>query len=164
MRAWLYDRQRQHTGQGTIVCEVCHMTFPVDATGEPRGDIINHKNGQSWDNRPDNLEILCGRCERHDPHNGARNRGQGRRHDRDAYRPADERAEIARLLRRYREEQAAFAPTASHRALLNVVYTIVRADNPGVTIEQVGRVLETLWSPDRAEESQWLGCDVARMW
>ena len=151
MRAWLYERQRQRTGRLVIVCEQCQASFPVDADGKPRGETINHRNGHPWDNRPDNLEILCGRCERHDPHNGARNRGRGRRHDRDAYRPADERAEIVRLLRLYQDERTAFAPSTQHRALLNVVYSIVREENPVVTIEQVGRALEALLP----SQSEW---------
>lgn len=147
MRAWLYERQRRETGRQAIECEQCRTPLPTDDAGEPTGDIVNHKNGRTWDNHPDNLEILCRRCERHDPHNGARNRGHGRQHDRDAYRPAAERAEIRRLTQWYHAEQTSLPLTARHRALLKVVYDTIKEENPALTVEQVGRLLETLYQP-----------------
>lgn len=148
MRDWLYDRQCRQTGSQMIVCEKCHLPFPTGSSGEPVGDIVNHKNGRAADNRPDNLEILCGRCERDDPHSGARNKGRGREHDREAYRPAAERAEIERLTRRYRDEQTAFTPARRRRALLKVVYEAIKEETPALRIEQVGRLLEALYQPD----------------
>ena len=97
--------------------------------------------------RPENLEILCGRCERDDPHSGARNRGQGRQRDRDAYRSAAERAELVRLGLRYRDERASCSRTAQRQALLRVVYDVIKEENPTLTIEQVGRALEPLYLP-----------------
>ena len=146
MRRWLYERQRQRTGWAVIACERCYLPFPIDADGQPVGDIVNHKNGRAWDNRPENLELLCGRCERDDPHSGARNRGQGRQRDRDAYRPATERAEIARRRWRYRDERASSSLMA-RQALLRVVYDVIKEENPTLTFEQVGRALDLLYQP-----------------
>lgn len=66
----LYD-----AGLKSKVCEECGIT---EWNGKPAPLQLDHENGDSSDNRLDNLRILCANCHALTPTHSGKNRGAGR--------------------------------------------------------------------------------------
>lgn len=57
-------------------CELCGLT---EWRGQPLSFIVDHKNGDSTNNLPDNLQLICPNCDSQSPHFAGRNKGNGRK-------------------------------------------------------------------------------------
>jgi len=71
VRRWLFQRAGSQ-------CEQCGWSRVHPVTGLiPL--TVNHKDGDSENHRPDNLELLCGGCHSLTPNYGKLNQGRGRK-------------------------------------------------------------------------------------
>jgi len=71
VRRWLFERARNK-------CEQCGWSRVHSVTGLiPL--TVNHKDGNSENHRPENLELLCGGCHMLTPNFGKLNNGRGRK-------------------------------------------------------------------------------------
>lgn len=61
-------------------CEICGNT---EWLGEPIPLVADHINGNHEDNRVENLRLVCGNCDMKLPTYKSKNRGRGRKYDRD---------------------------------------------------------------------------------
>jgi 5-methylcytosine-specific restriction endonuclease McrA len=75
IRRWLFARSGGK-------CELCGWSRVHPVTGlVPL--TVNHKDGNSENHRPENLELLCGGCHTLTPNYGKLNKGRGRRRRRE---------------------------------------------------------------------------------
>jgi 5-methylcytosine-specific restriction endonuclease McrA len=71
IRRWLFER-------AGAKCELCDWSRVHPVTGNiPL--TVNHKDGDSENHRPENLELLCGGCHMLTPNYGKLNLGRGRK-------------------------------------------------------------------------------------
>lgn len=72
VRRWLFERANNK-------CEQCGWSRIHPVTGRVPL-TVHHKDGNSENHRPENLELLCGGCHALTPNFGNLNHGQGRTH------------------------------------------------------------------------------------
>jgi hypothetical protein len=77
-----YARWREENGL-PIRCDIAACCFHTTApswNGQELSLILDHANGNSYDNRPDNLRLVCPNCDSQLPTRGGRNKGRVKRH------------------------------------------------------------------------------------
>ena len=76
---WLKDYLIQSRGRQ---CEICSAT---EWQSQQIPLVMDHISGDSTDNRPENLRLVCGNCDMQLPTYKSKNRGQGRANRRQRY-------------------------------------------------------------------------------
>jgi hypothetical protein len=74
-----YEKWRTQQGMPLDRCDMPGCDFNTKVTtwrGTPLVPILDHKNGNSWDNRTKNLQFVCPNCDSQLPTRGGRNRGR----------------------------------------------------------------------------------------